>query len=385
MNDKPTSKKKKLKLVLFSLGFFALILGLIFELLLYVIHYPSAHERMKSFSFEKAKWWKQDSAVGPVYVANQVNKEDSVNFNTAGAGWYYDRLKIVNEQGYHDRKNFTPVNAGSDTTKILFVGDSFTWGASSDIDSSYVETFERDVNGITPNIVWNTGIPATGTNHALWVTQKFLPLQKSNFVILGFYVGNDFTDNLTPFDRILFTKNSSSYNLYDYGSDLKPFAITQREVFKKVTGYFPPEELNIFQKAFSHSRLLTFISDNWKKLGNRLNGTKKKVVEAEYNNTKEYLKQLDAYVKANNAHLIAFIIPDKGDVKTKSQAYLNAVKVMQETGVDYCECINELADKNYLQAKADQHWNNSGHGIAGHVLSAYFKKQLKPAAPAKAE
>jgi hypothetical protein len=108
-------------------------------------------------------------------------------------------------------------------------------------------------------------------------------------------------------------------------------------------------------------------------------------VEAEYNNTKEYLKQLDAYVKANNAHLIAFIIPDKGDVKAKSQAYLNAVKVMQETGVDYCECINELADKNYLQAKADQHWNNSGHGIAGHTLSAYFKKQLKPAAPVKAE
>ncbi len=370
------SKKKKLKFALYAILFFALILGAIFELLLYLVHYPSANERMKNFSFEQAKWWRCDSVNGPGYIANMVDKDDSLNFHKAGAGWYFDRLKIVNKQGYHDRKDFDSLPA-NDSLRILFVGDSFTWGASSDVDSSYVETFERDINKITPNIVWNTGIPATGTNHALAVTKKYLPLQKSNYVVLGFYVGNDFADNLTPFDRIMFTKNSSSYNLYDLDANQKPYKITQKEMFKKITGYFPPDELNFFQKIFSHSRLLTFLSDYKTKIANKLAGKKQKEQDAAYTATKDYLKQLNDYVTANNAHLVMFIIPDKGDVQAKSQQYQDAVKLAKELSVDYCESLDKLTNDNYLQAKSDQHWNNSGHRIAGDILAAYLEKKIK--------
>ena len=74
----------------------------------------------------------------------------------------------------------------ADSLKILVAGDSFTWGASSDIGSSYVDIFESDIKKIHPAIVWNTGMPATGTNHALFTTKKYLPLQKSNYVVLVF-------------------------------------------------------------------------------------------------------------------------------------------------------------------------------------------------------
>ena len=126
-----------------------------------------------------------DSVNGPRYVANQVGVPDSIHF--LREIWYYHRLKMINNDGYHDRDNFTPIAASSDSLKVLVAGDSFTWGASADIDSSYVDVLEKRYQKKShPALVWNTGIPATGTNHALFTVKKYLPMQHANYVVLGF-------------------------------------------------------------------------------------------------------------------------------------------------------------------------------------------------------
>ena len=366
------SKRKKVKFIFFTLTFLATILFFIFELVLYLAHYQSSYDRMKGFSFEQANWWNCDSVTGPGYVQNKVDKTDSVTFKNSGVSWYYNRLKIVNEQGYHDKRNFTEITSNNDSLKVLFAGDSFTWGASADVDSSYVDVFKQDLNKSIPNIVWNTGIPATGTNHALFVTKKFLPVQKSNFVILGFYVGNDFVDNLTPFNRLVFTKNSDCYNLYDYDKNFQPFKIEKRDAFKKATGSYPLSELNLIQKMLVHSRVITFINEYKEKIFNKVSGFTARKTQQEYNATKNYLKQLNDYVKENNAELIVLPIPIKDDVKSKSSQYLNAINILDELSVKYFENINLLTEKNYYQSKNDGHWNNSGHILTGHALSKYL-------------
>lgn len=371
------NKKQKVKFVFITLFFLAVILIAVFELLLYLFHYPSSSDKMKDFSFEQAKWWSFDSTSGPRYLQNMVGQSDSITFSKAGAGWYYDRLKIVNEQGYHDKRNFTETAAKNDSVKILFAGDSFTWGASADVDSSYVEIFKEDLNKSIPNIVWNTGIPGTGTNHALFVTKKFLPVQKSNFVVLGFYIGNDFIDNLIPFDRLLFTTKSSCYNLYDYDKNFQPFKISKRDAYKKATGSYPINELNPIQKILTHSRLITFIGDSKDKLLDRISGHKQKTIEQEYKLTKEYLKQLNDYVKENNAELIVLPIPSMGDIKSKGDQYLNAIKIFNELSIKYFECINLFTEKNYFHpGSSDLHWNNSGHILTGHALSKYLLNNI---------
>jgi hypothetical protein len=375
MSEKTTmTKKKRLKFILFTLAFLALLLIGVFELALYFLHYPSASDKMKTFSFEQAAWWRCDSITGPNYLQQKVDKTDSLAFDDAGAGWYYDRLKIVNNQGYHDRRDFTPIAADNDSVKILFAGDSFTWGASAAVDSSYVEIFKSDIAKAMPSIVWNTGVPATGTNHALFTTQKFLPLQKSNYVILGFYVGNDFNDNLTPYDRLVFTKNSSCYNLYDYDKNFTPIKLTKREAFKKLTGYFPPEELNVFQKIMMHSRFVTFVGDMKTKLVNKLSGFRAKTREREYTATKEYVKQLNEYAKANGAELIVLPIPDKDDMKAKTEGYLKAIKIFDELKVKYFETVGKYNEEHYKHPKGstDTHWNSGGHVVTGHALASYF-------------
>jgi hypothetical protein len=367
------SKGKKVKFIFFTLLFLFAIIFIITEVLLGFFHYQSSYNKMENFSLSQAQWWACDSVLGPRYVPNQVNKVDSAFFKNEI--WYYNRLKIVNNQGYHDRDNFTDIPANNDSLKVLFAGDSFTWGASADVDSSYADIFETDIKKTYPGIVWNTGIPATGTNHALFTVKKYLPLQKSNYVILGFYVGNDFSDNLLPFDQLIFNNQASCYNLYDYNQDFKPFSISKREVFKKATGSYPMEELNLLQKILIRSRFISFVTDMKNKITNRLNGNKQKVVEQEYKMTKNYLKQLNDYTNENGAELIIMLIPADKDLKAKETNYLNAVKIFNELSIQYVESINLFDNKDYMQGGGG-HWINSGHIKAGHLLSKYLLQHI---------
>jgi hypothetical protein len=376
MEEKSTkaklSKGKRIKFALFTLLFFLLIIFIIAEPLLYFLKYQSSYDKMQLFSLEQAKWWTCDSSSGPRYVVNGVDNKDADFFKNEP--WYYNRLKIVNNEGYHDRDDFVAINPASDSLRVLFVGDSFTWGASADVDSSYVDVFERDIKKTYPALVWNTGVPGTGTNHALFTAKKFLPLQKSNYVILGFYTGNDFADNLVPFDKLIFTNKASCYNLYGYDKDFVPYEISQKEAYKKATGSYPMEDLNIIQKAFIHSRLISFISDLSSKLSNKLSGQKKRVNEQEYKMTEEYLKQLNDYTRANNAELIVAIIPTNGYSKETDTHFLNVTKILKELSIQYVESEDLFTGKDWMESG---HWINSGHIKEGHLLSQHLLEYIK--------
>lgn len=371
-STKKISRKKKIKFALITLLFLSIVIIVISEILLYLFHYESPYDKLKGTGLDQeAKWWRCDSVSGPRYVPNQLGKSDSIFFKSINENWYYNRLKIVNNDGYHDRDEFKNISPANDSLKILFTGDSFTWGASADVDSSFVDIFEKDMKQTYPSIVWNTGIPATGTNFALFTTKKYLPIQKSNFVILGFYVGNDFLDNLTPFDDLVFYNQAYCINYYDFDENFKTFKISKREAFRKATGSYPIEELNPLQKILIRSRLIYFVSDMKDKLLNRLSGRKKRVEEHAYNITKEYLKQLNAYVKGNNAELIVLVIPASEDLKKKESHYLNAIKILNELSIKYVENINQYTANDYHK-NGGGHWFNSGHIKAGHALSKFL-------------
>ncbi|HAO47484.1 MAG TPA: hypothetical protein DCQ97_11200 [Chitinophagaceae bacterium] len=371
---KKISKGKKIKFALFTLLFLLVILFVLAEVAFYFMKYPSSYDRMQKVSYTQAKWWTCDTINGPRYVAHQATLDDSVYF--LREIWYYKRLKMINSDGYHDKDEFTPLSPDSDSIKILAAGDSFTWGASSDVGSSFVDILESDVNKVHPALVWNTGIPATGTNHAVFTTKKYLPLQHSNYVVLGFYVGNDFGDNMLPFDRIIFNKMASCYSQYDFDKNLNPVKITNREAYKIATGSYPMEELNFFQKILIHSRTRYFISELGKKISNRLSGNKEKTKEIGYKLTRDYLNELNTYVKANNAELVVLVIPSLDDVKKKEENYTNALELLKELNIQYVDPLDQLTIADYLTIDGG-HWHNSGHIKAGHLLSAYLLNHIK--------
>lgn len=368
-DKKNISKGKKIKFIFFTLLFLLVIIIAISEVILALMNYQSSYDIMKKVSYTQARWWTCDTINGPRYVAHQATREDSIYF--LREIWYYHRLQMINNDGYHDSDEFTAIPADSDSLRILATGDSFTWGASSDIGSSYVDILETDIKKTYPGLVWNTGMPATGTNHALFTAKKYLPLQKSNYVILGFYTGNDFGDNLVPFDRLIFNKLASCYNQYDLDKDMKPVKLSNREAYKKATGSYPMEELNFVQKILIRSRVLSFVKDLITKVEKRMSGSKTKIAAEEYRMTKAYLKQLNEYVKENGAELIVLVIPSLNDVKKKGDQYFNALKVLKELSLDYVDPISQFTESDYLTIDGG-HWKNSGHIKAGHTLSKFL-------------
>jgi len=72
-------------------------------------------------------------------------------------------------------------------TKILFLGDSFTWGASAKpITNCFVDIVAR-----RGYLTFNTGIPGTGLNQYVYIAEKYIPLLKPDIVAVMFYMGND--------------------------------------------------------------------------------------------------------------------------------------------------------------------------------------------------
>lgn len=364
---------KKFKFAFITLAFLFVFVVIFSEFFLFLMKYDRISDRMKLFSMVQAKWWTCDSVNGPRYVMNGADARDSSEL--ASELWYYKRLKIVNKEGYHDKDEFLDLPKNNDSLRILFAGDSFTWGASADLDSSYVEVFDRDINREKPSVVWNTGIPATGTNHAIFTVEKFLPLQHSNIVILGFYTGNDFGDNLLPYDRLIFNEKASCYNLYGLDRNLNPYLINEMEAYKMATGSYPENDISQWQKFLNKDRLYTFISDMKRKVFNNLSRKKSDEEKMEYQKTRDYLSFLDTYVKSKKAKLVVFVIPSRLDIKNATKNYTNALKILKDLKISYLDPVTLFSEKDYF-IKGGGHWNNAGHAKAGHALSQYISRQI---------
>ncbi len=78
--------------------------------------------------------------------------------------------------------------------RILFLGDSFTWGWGVSNRERYTDRLQSKL----PNIqVINTGITGFGTLQEFFLLKHFIDEIKPDYVVLQMYT-NDFLDNLTP-------------------------------------------------------------------------------------------------------------------------------------------------------------------------------------------
>lgn len=151
------------------------------------------HRLIKPFDY-----WEKCGRVGELYVLaedyinppdnafnrkiNQLKRQKTLS-DIDSALLQYSRSPI-NAEGFRSiafKKYNTPA------TKVLLLGDSFTWGHST---TNKTNSFADELLA-KGYVVYNTGITATDPAQYLAVAKKYIPKLRPDAVIVNFYMGND--------------------------------------------------------------------------------------------------------------------------------------------------------------------------------------------------
>lgn len=133
------------------------------------------------------------------------------NLNTS----YQGHSLNTNSKGLRDREFYI---GGKPDLRILALGDSFTFGEGVDAEKTYAKVLEIILKKKFTNKkieVINSGVPGYGNDQEL----NFLKIKgvyyKPDLVLLGFYLGNDFSDNeIGGIKRRRVKENGFLYDIY---------------------------------------------------------------------------------------------------------------------------------------------------------------------------
>ncbi len=327
-------------------------------------YYPPPPPRAYSETpLKEAPWWICDE-LGCRFV-QEAMAAACENGEMAG------RYCLVNRQGFHDAQDFVAMADFDERTRILMLGDSYTFGMSADIGKSYVETIEAN---FPEAIVWNTGIPGIGTKHALLSFQTYAPLLQPQMAILGFYM-NDFKDNILPIDGYIMVDRALllQYRLDDQGNITK---LGLYAAYYHAFGFMPPE--NEIHRLVGITRLGSLAlrtvdiarrespasSPKWLQLSGS---------EGVFDVSRDYLRALRDAAAAKNTALLTLLIPRRNDLAAAGQYYQAAARLMKELEMPYLDSRLLLDDALDYAPRPDGHWNSAGHQKVGRLLSACIK------------
>lgn len=99
-------------------------------------------------------------------------------------------IGFTNSQGFRDRERIPERVRRS--SRVLAVGDSFTWGAGVSYDEAFVTLLERRLQAhMAAAEVINLGVPAWGPHEELHLLKAYGIRFQPDLVMLNFFIGND--------------------------------------------------------------------------------------------------------------------------------------------------------------------------------------------------
>lgn len=254
-------------------------------------------------------------------------------------------------------------------TRVMMLGDSFTFGLTAELGKSFVETIEAN---FPEYIVWNLGVPTTGTNQAVVSFQQYAPRLQPQITILGFYV-NDFRNNLFPMDNYTAVKDENGrqlvvqqYHMDIWGHILHMDARTA--LHYRVRNVDPPA--SELERLFGLTRLGTVILRATDRVGKAVAAGEftRRGVEA----TRGYLQELQDLTAAQDSELLVLLIPHENDLDSPGINFQNAVRLFENLGITYLNPLDALEfELDYMDFEKtnDIHWNSTGHQKIGTMLS----------------
>jgi hypothetical protein len=301
-----------------------------------------------------------------------------------------------NSLGWRGRREYR--EARQTDYRVLFLGDSFTYGTGVNDDQTFAALVEKDLRADRMSVeVINAGCPGKGTDYALKCFQTLGRKFHPDLTVLGFYL-NDFQDN----------SRGEYYHIGRRG-ELRVKALERnQDAIKTLTDRLP-----LYNWLISWSHAANLIKKaGIKVLINRARGTdpdatrglvvtynrdtKGFATETDKELTRIYLRQLKAAVKSAGGGLMMFYIPTSPEVleyrqnRTISGDERAIQRLAAENGMVLWSLTPLLAhsgqplDRLYYP---EGHWTAAAHAMAARDLSRLIqsglaqRRQLKQSEP----
>lgn len=137
--------------------------------------------------------WDDTKGTPGFYVSDPVL---GIRLNPNYDGWFAGVPVRINALGFRDNRDYT-VAKPPNTTRILVLGDSVTFGHGTLYETSYPYLLEQRLKAWRPATnwqVWNLGVPGYNTGQELSLLNQVGPSYQPDLVIVGFYP-NDLSNN----------------------------------------------------------------------------------------------------------------------------------------------------------------------------------------------
>lgn len=262
--------------------------------------------------------------------------------------------------------------------RILALGDSFTFGAGVEEKAAYPRLIEASLrkSGL-PLVVVNSGVSGYGTVQQVRWLVRIIGSVKPDVVLVGFFVGNDFYDNLALNKYQVIDGYLTS--TLDHGTRLY---LTQK------LGISP--ELKI--KLRTHLHLYPLLMNAWTNL---LILTGKADTESQYEIYRTDLTEnirnavdvtRDAFIQLKQISsrmaipVGVVIIPDArvASIISKRRNYNFArpgnilLDLGNKLGIPVLDLTPLFTDREDLYYPADGHWTREGHQLAADSIASWL-------------
>jgi hypothetical protein len=281
----------------------------------------------------------------------------------------YEMDLIINSKGLRDRE-FAYAKPAR-TIRMLCLGDSFTCGYGVQAKQTFPKVLEALLNqqGGT-SATWqvlNAGIGSTGTAHQLAFFQSEGYKYDPDFLLVCFFPGNDFWDNII----------SGLYSMKDKGLVKHDAPKTGGRTIQQVAKWIPG-----YTTFFAKSHLLNLIKYrvsryHYRELAERqvLPESESAVEEQEEELTRRLFLAMRDACEARGCSLIVTAIPSPESWGLSEEGQ-ELTSFLEDNGIRFVDISGSLqrASERGLRVnyEHDGHWTPAGHKAAAQALYRYF-------------
>lgn len=275
----------------------------------------------------------------------------------------------INSEGFRSREFDDPQPMRK--LKILFLGDSFTWGSSArPITNCFVDLLEQ-----AGFAAYNTGIPGTAPQQYAYLAEKYAPLLKPDIIAVMFYLGNDFIPPrpIRPFKNLYHVTNAKFLYAFDEkGNYMTPqqayeYYLAKNNAARAAEQAYDNTFTARLRTMFMKTVVGTYVWVSGAKIKRGLladsdnNNSSKN-----YEHVRQYLLRIKQAAENVNAHFMLFVIP----VHPRKENFYNSVAHHREFLQEFDAYIPDfLLESDYMELP-NSHFNNSGRRKYADFIAA---------------